>query len=140
MTRNTPIRHKLTTHNAESAPPPAGHYSHAVIHGDVAYLSGQLPIDPTTGKPVDGSIESQARQVLANVEAVLSSIGSGLHAVLRTTVYVCGIGHWPAVNGVYAEFFGEHRPARTVVPVAELHFGALVEMDVIAVCSGGTES
>jgi len=114
-----------------TAPVARGHYSQAVVHGGVVYVAGQLPIDPERpDEKVDG-FEAQARQVLKNVLAVLEAAGSGRDLVLRATVYITDIGHWPAFNKVYAEMLGDHRPARTVVPVPHLHYGYLVEIDAI---------
>jgi len=111
---------------------PGGHYSHVVVHGGVAYVSGQLPIAPDGPLPPDASFERQARQVLANVRAAVEGSGSDLSRVLKCTVYVTDIADWPEFNGLYAEVFGEHRPARAVVPVSPLHYGYRVEMDAIA--------
>jgi 2-iminobutanoate/2-iminopropanoate deaminase len=111
---------------------PAGHYSHAVVHGGIAYLAGQLPHVPGQPERAPGTIEEQARQVLSNVDQVLAACGSRRDRVLRCTVYVSDIAHWPAVNKVYAEFFGDHRPARAVVPVGELHHGYAIEVEVTA--------
>ncbi|TVQ22350.1 MAG: RidA family protein [Spirochaetaceae bacterium] len=123
-----------------NAPRPAGHYEQAQIHGGLVYVSGQLPIDPATGPPAPdaadgaiGSIEEQTRRALANVEAVLIAAGSSLDRVVRTTVYVSDVALWPRVNETYAQVFGDHRPARTVAPTRELHFGYQVEVDAIAV-------
>jgi reactive intermediate/imine deaminase len=115
-----------------SAPAARGHYSQAVVHGGLVYVAGQLPIVPSEPDRKLESFDAQARQVLANVIAILQAAGSGPEHVLKSTVYIADISHWPAFNAVYAEAFGEHRPARTVVPVAQLHYGYLVEMDVIA--------
>ncbi len=111
---------------------PGGHYSYAVVHNGLAYLAGQLPVDPATGEKVHGSAGEQTRQVLKNLEGVLAEAGSDKSQVLKTTVYVADITLWDEVNREYAAFFGAHRPARTVVPTNELHFGFLVEIDVIA--------
>jgi 2-iminobutanoate/2-iminopropanoate deaminase len=115
-----------------NAPKPAGHYAQGVVHGGLVYVSGQLPVDPVTGEKRLGPVEEQARQALANLGAVLEAAGSSRGRVLKTTVYVSDIGLWPRVNAVYAEFFGEHRPARAVVPTRELHYGFLVEIEAIA--------
>ena len=115
-----------------NAPTPAGHYSQAVIHNDVLYISGQLPIEPQTGDRVSGSIEAQTRQVLANVGAILEAAGSSRDKVLKATVYISDMSLWGEVNSVYAEFFGDHRPARAVVPTRELHHGFLIEMEAVA--------
>lgn len=118
-----------------AAPEPGGHYSQAIVHNGLAFLAGQLPVVP--GHP-DGKlegIEAQTLQVLKNIDAVLKACGSGRERVLKTTVYVTDIRLWGQVNAVYADFFGAHKPARTVVPVAGLHYGYLIEMDVIAAVS-----
>jgi 2-iminobutanoate/2-iminopropanoate deaminase len=119
----------VSTHNA---PAPAGHYSQAIVHGGVVYVAGQLPIDPRTGEKRTGSIEEQAEQALRNVAAVLRAAGSGLDQVLKVTVYVSDISLWDRVNAVYARVFGDHRPARAVVPTRELHYGFQVEIEAIA--------
>jgi 2-iminobutanoate/2-iminopropanoate deaminase len=111
---------------------PGGHYSHVVVHGGVAYVSGQLPIAPGGPLPPTATFEQQARQVLANVRAAVEAAGSDLSRVLKCTVYVTDIGDWPEFNRLYAAAFGEHKPARAVVPVAPLHYGYRVEMDAIA--------
>ncbi|RPI71701.1 MAG: RidA family protein [Desulfobacteraceae bacterium] len=115
------------------APKPAGHYAQAVIHGDLVYVSGQLAIDPQTGEKRIGSIEEQTELVLRNISAILKAANSGMDQVLKTTVYIADIALWERVNRVYADFFGEHRPARAVVPTRELHFGFQVEIEAIAV-------
>ena len=116
----------------DNAPSPGGHYSQAIVHNDVVYVAGQLPIDPKTGEKNLGSIEEQARQVLENLEAVLEAAGSGLDHLLKTTVYISDIDLWGRFNRVYEEAMGEHKPARAVVPTRELHYGFLVEIDAIA--------
>ena len=114
------------------APAPGGHYAQAIEHGGVVYVAGQLPIVPGHPERRLEAFEDQARQVLANVRAILEEAGSGMDLVLKATVYIADMSHWPAFNAIYAEFLGSHRPARTVAPVAGLHYGYLVEMDVIA--------
>lgn len=120
----------ITTDNA---PPPAGHYSQAVIHGGLVYVSGQLPIDLESGEPQIGSIEEQTRTAIANLASILEAAGSGLTRVIKTTVYVSEIDLWGRVNAVYAECFGEHRPARAVVPTRDLHFGCQIEIEAVAI-------
>jgi 2-iminobutanoate/2-iminopropanoate deaminase len=114
------------------APRPGGHYSQAVVHGGIVYAAGQLPVDPATGQMCGGPVEDHARQAVANLRAVLEAAGSALDLTLKVTVYVSDIALWGRVNAVYAEAFGAHRPARTVVPTRDLHHGALVEIDAIA--------
>ena len=118
--------------STDAAPPARGHYSQAVVHGGVAYIAGQLPIVPGDAAPRLEGFEPQARQVIANVLAIVRAAGGSPASILRTTVYITDPAHWPEFNRLYAEALGEHRPARTVVPVAALHYGYLVEMDAIA--------
>jgi 2-iminobutanoate/2-iminopropanoate deaminase len=122
----------IQTVSTSAAPAPGGHYSQALVHGGLVYVAGQLPI--VAGEPQRrlSSFEEQARQVLDNVAAILEAAGSGLECMLKATVYVSDLAHWPAFNALYAQRLGAHRPARSVVPVALLHHGFLVEMDAIA--------
>ena len=114
------------------APKPGGHYSQAIVHKDLIFVAGQLPIDPDTGEKILGSIEEQTERVLKNTKAILEAAGSGINNLLKVTVYVSDIGQWDRVDTVYTEFMGEHRPARAVVPTRELHYGFGVEMDAVA--------
>ncbi len=116
----------------ENAPKPAGHYSQAIVHHNIVYVSGQLPIDPKTGEKRVGPIEEQTEQALSNLSEILKAAGSNLSQVLKTTVYLSDIELWSRVNAVYARIFGEHRPARTVVPTSNLHFGLQVEIEAMA--------
>ncbi|HUV58614.1 MAG TPA: Rid family detoxifying hydrolase [Desulfatiglandales bacterium] len=115
-----------------NAPKPAGHYSQAVIHDNIIYVSGQLPIDPATGQKRLGSIEEQTEQVLKNLAEIIKAAGSDINKVIKTTVYISDIQLWDRVNEVYGKFFGEHRPARAVVPIKNLHFGFDIEIEAIA--------
>jgi len=115
-----------------SAPPAAGPYSPAVRAGDWLVLAGQVGLDPATGAMVAGGVEAQARQVLANVTAILGDSGAALTDVAKTTVFVTDIGQFAVVNAVYAAAFGDHRPARSTVQVAALPGGAEVEIEVWA--------
>ena len=114
------------------APAPAGHYSQAIVHNGLVYVSGQLPIDPQTGERLLGSIDAQTRQTLDNIKAILKASGSDLSRVLKMTIYVADIESWDAVNRVYAEVMGDHRPARVVVPVSTLHYGFGIEIEAVA--------
>jgi len=118
-------------------PAPAGHYSQGVVHGGLVYVSGMLAVTPSGEKRL-GTVEEQTRLALENVEAVLKEAGSSRDRVLKCTCYVADIELWGRVNAVYAEFFGEHKPARAVVPTGPLHHGFLVEIDCVAVA--GTEA
>lgn len=125
--------------STQDAPRPGGHYSQAVEHQGVVYVAGQLPIVPETGEKCLGTVEEQTERTLLNLEAVLKAAGSGRDWVLRVTVHVSDISLWGRVNAVYAEFFGDHRPARTVVPTRDLHYGFLVEIDAVAAVAPGND-
>lgn len=112
--------------------PPAGHYSPAVVHRGLVYVSGQLPIDPASGAHCRGPVEDQAEQVMRNLADILAAADSGLDRVLKVTVYVSDVSHWGAVNAVYARWMGSHRPARAIVPTGPLHHGFLLELEAIA--------
>ena len=126
----------MQTISTPSAPLARGHYSQAVVHGGLVYVAGQLPLVPGEPERRLEGFEAQARQVLANVIAILEASGSGADRILKATVYIADIAHWPDFNRIYAERLGAHKPARTVVPVAALHYGYLVEMDVVAALRG----
>jgi len=117
---------------SNDAPLPAGHYSQAIVHQDLVYVSGQLPINPKIGNKHVGSIEDQTKQALRNLEAILISANSDKNHVLKVTVYISDIALWDRVNSVYAKFFEGHRPARSIVPTKELHFGYQIEIDAIS--------
>ena len=117
-----------TTH----APSARGHYSQAVVHGGLVYVAGQLPLVPGDPDARLATFEEQARRVIDNVLAILEAAGSGGGLILKSTVYIAEVSQWPAFNAIYAEKLGAHKPARTVVPVAQLHYGYLVEMDAVA--------
>jgi len=118
------------------APTARGHYSQAIVHDGIVYVAGQLPIVPGAPDRQLAGFEEQARQVIDNVAAILAEAGSGIDQILKATVYIADISHWPAFNTIYAEKLGGNKPARTVVPVAGLHYGYLVEMDAIAAVRG----
>ena len=115
-----------------NAPIPAGHYSQAVVHNGLVYVSGQVPINPQTGEKRVGSIEEQTEQVLRNIGEILHAAGSGLDRVLKMTIYISDINLWASVNAVYQRIMGDHRPARAVVPVKDLHYGFQIEVEAIA--------
>jgi reactive intermediate/imine deaminase len=115
----------------ELMPPPAkGHYSHCVEHNGILYLSGQLPLLADGGVP-DG-IEAQTLLTLQKVEKILQAAGSKKEQILRMTVYITDIAYWPKVNAAYADFFGNHKPARCIIPCGKLNYGALIEIDCTA--------
>jgi 2-iminobutanoate/2-iminopropanoate deaminase len=114
------------------APAAIGPYSQGIRSGGFLFCSGQIPLDPATGKMVEGGIKVQTERVLENLEAVLASGGASLRSVVKTTVYLADLADFPAMNGVYGTFFPEEPPARATVQVAKLPAGALVEIDAIA--------
>lgn len=122
----------MKTVHTSRAPAPAGHYSQAVIHNGIVYVAGLLPWDPADPDAPLGDTRSQARQVLQNLEAVLDAAGSRLDLLLQVTIFVSRLEDWGAVNQVFAEALGEHRPARAVVPVLPLKRGAAMELTATA--------
>lgn len=117
---------------SQQAPQAIGSYSVAIRSGNLVFASGQIGLDPTTGELVSGGVEAQTRQALTNLRHVLEAAGSGLHAVVKTTVFLRNMADFPAMNAVYAEFFPENPPARSTVAVAGLPKEALVEIEAIA--------
>jgi reactive intermediate/imine deaminase len=122
----------------QNAPAPAGHYSQGIVAGGQVFIAGQLPIRPDGAALSDNSFETQARQAIANMLAILAAAGGTPQRLARVTVYIVGVENWPRFNAVYAAMLGDARPARTVVPVPELHHGVLVEIDAIAVLANET--
>ena len=118
--------------NTPNLPAPGGHYSQAVIHKGLIYISGQLPFNPFTGEKVNGSIEDETQQILDNINILLKDAGSSKKKVLKCTVYISDIGLWGKVNEVYSSFFGKHKQARAIGPVKDLHFGCKIEIDMVA--------
>jgi 2-iminobutanoate/2-iminopropanoate deaminase len=116
---------------ADRAPAAVGPYSHAVRSGQLLFLSGQMPLDPATGKLVDGSVGDQARQCLKNLQAVCAAAGGSLENAVRCGIYVTDIATFGEVNEAYATFFTEPQPARSTIGVAALPLGAQVEIDAI---------
>lgn len=115
-----------------NAPEPKGHYSPAVSHDGLIFVSGQLPMNHATGEVETGAIEAQTELALRNVERILLAANSDLSHVVQVTIYISGIELWGRVNEVYARIFGEHKPARAIVPVKDLHFGTKIEIQAIA--------
>ncbi|MBT2187039.1 RidA family protein [Sphingobium nicotianae] len=113
------------------APQPAGHYSQAIVGNGTVYIAGQLPIGADRVHRTDASFEDQARQAIGNLLAILKAAGGDPRHLLKVTAYIVGIENWPRFNAVYAEMMGDAKPARTVVPVPELHHGYLVEVDAV---------
>ncbi len=118
------------------APAALGPYSQAVIVGEWVFASGQIPIDPATGELIDGEVAEQTHRVLNNLAAVLHEAGCSLNQVAKTTVYLADMGTFGEMNEVYAEHFGDHRPARATVQAAALPKNVGVEIDAIAFLGG----
>ena len=114
------------------APKAIGPYSQAVKANGFLYTSGQIPLDPATGNLVDGSFEDQVHRVFKNLEAVLRAGGSGFDRVLKATVFLTDLANFQALNTIYAQYFGDHKPARTTVGVKQLPKDGLVEIDLVA--------
>jgi 2-iminobutanoate/2-iminopropanoate deaminase len=115
-----------------NAPEPKGHYSSAVVHNGLIFVSGQLPRNAVTGEVETGAIELQTELALRSVEDILVAANSDLNHVLQFTIYVSEMDDWDKVNEVYARILGEHKPARAIVPVKDLHFGTKIEIQAIA--------
>ena len=118
--------------STDRAPKAIGPYSQAVVSHGLAFLSGQIPLDPATGQIVEGDITWQTTRVLENLKAVLEAAGSSLERVVKTTVYLKDMGEFVKMNDVYATFFPEHPPARATVEAARLPKDVRVEIDCIA--------
>lgn len=117
----------------DRAPLPAGHYTQAIVSGAHVFVSGQLPIRPD-GRPLDDDgFEAQARQAIQNMLEIVRAAGSSPQQIVKVTAYIVGIPNWARFNAVYASMLPGACPARSVVPVPELHYGYLVEVDAIAV-------
>jgi 2-iminobutanoate/2-iminopropanoate deaminase len=123
------------TVSTEKAPKAIGPYTQAVISNGVAYLSGQIPLDPTTNQLVDGDIAAQTERVIMNLKAVLEASGASLESVVKTTVFLKDMGDFPKMNEVYGRFFASNPPARSTVQAARLPRDVSVEIDAIAVVS-----
>ncbi len=119
--------------NTTNAPAAIGPYSQAIEANGTVYVSGQLPIDPSTGQFAEGGIQAEARQSLTNIKNILSEVGLGMQNVVKVTVLLADISNFAAVNEVYAEFFQAPYPARSAFAVAALPKGANVEIEAIAV-------
>lgn len=119
--------------NAPALRPPVGHYSHAVCANGFVFVAGQIPVTPTGEKLVDAPFETQVRQVLSNLDAVLAAAGTDRSRLVQVRVYVTDMEtHWPAFDALYREWIGDLRPARAVVPVPTLHYGLAVEIEAMA--------
>lgn len=111
---------------------PGGHYAFATVHDGLVFTAGHLPVAAGGRELATAGFEAQVRQTFRNLFDTLAAAGAGPQDVLRVTVFIVGMAHWAPFNALFAEMFGDHRPARTVVPVPELHYGYLVEVEAIA--------
>jgi len=116
----------------DQAPKAIGPYSQAIRVGNVIYTSGQIALDPATGSLVEGDFAAQARRVFENLKAVLAAGGTSFSKVVKATVYLTDLANFVTLNEIYASYFGDTKPARTTVGVAQLPKGGLVEIDLIA--------
>ena len=115
---------------------PGGHYSHGTVANGFVFVSGQLPITPGGERLVHASFAQQAAQALANVAAVLEASGSSVAGLVQVRVYVDDLAHWPEFDAIYAQWAGNHRPARAVVPTGALHHGLKIEIEAVALVDG----
>ena len=118
--------------HTDGAPEASGPYSQAIIVGNLVFTAGQTPLDPATMKLVEGDVAAQTARALDNIRAVLEAAGTSLDNVVKTTVFLKDMNDFPAMNEVYARYFGDHRPARSTVEVARLPMDARVEIEAIA--------
>jgi 2-iminobutanoate/2-iminopropanoate deaminase len=118
--------------STSKAPAAIGPYSQAVRWGDLIFVSGQIPIDPSTGQVVEGNVAEQTERVLENLAAILEAAGASLAQVLKTTVYLRDLNDFGKMNEVYARFFGQQPPARATVQVSRLPRDVAVEIDAVA--------
>ncbi|PLS33062.1 reactive intermediate/imine deaminase [Carnobacterium maltaromaticum] len=117
----------------DQAPAAIGPYSQAIKIENILYTSGQIPVDPTTGKVISTEIIEQAQQVMKNLQAVLEEGGANLNSVIKTTCFLTDMADFAAFNEVYGSYFGDHKPARSCVAVKELPLNVRVEVEAIAV-------
>jgi 2-iminobutanoate/2-iminopropanoate deaminase len=118
----------------DHAPAALGPYSQAIVTGNMVYTAGQTPIDPATGKLIDGTIEEQTHRVLQNIKSVLDAAGSSLAKVVKTTVFLTSMSDFAAMNGIYAQYFNtDAPPARSTIQVAGLPLGAMIEIETVAI-------
>ncbi|WP_315730120.1 MULTISPECIES: RidA family protein [unclassified Bradyrhizobium] len=116
---------------SSQAPTPLGHYAQGVLNGDTLYVSGQLGVAKDTPSPESVAVADQVTYALSNIEAIARTVGASRAQVVKATIYVTDIALWGEANKAYAAFFGDHKPARSVVPCPELHLGAKIEIEAI---------
>lgn len=123
---------EMTFVRTDAAPIPAGHYSQAVVANGFVFVAGILPIEPGGERRIPDGIDAQARLALSNLRAILDAAGSGLDRLVSVQLFIPDIEAWSAINAIYTSVLGDHKPARTVIPCGPLHYGALVEVNAIA--------
>lgn len=123
----------LTLQNIDALSSPGGHYSHVVTANNMSFISGLLPLDKQGNPLANKPVEAQITQVLENLNACLLGINAKKTDIAQVKVYVTDINEWPIVNELYAKWIGEHRPARLVAGVKELHFGSKIEIEAVVI-------
>ena len=126
-----PLKQITTTH----APAAIGPYSQGIVANGFLFTAGQIALDPATGKIVDGGIVEQTERVMQNLQQVLEAAGVSWTDVVKTTIYLHDISHFPTVNEIYGKWLGDARPARSTVQVSGLPRGGLIEIDAVAIKS-----
>lgn len=121
----------ITLLSPDTVQKPKGHYSPGVVHNGVVYVAGQLPIDANGVVHVE-TIEQQTKLCMHNIEQILLAAGSNLSHILKVSIFITDIAHWPVVNATYAAIMGDHKPARIIVPCNQLNYGCAIEIDCIA--------
>ncbi len=120
------------------APIPAGHYSQAVIANGFVFVAGQLPIIPGPDRKIPEGITAQTEQVFANLQAILREASSDFSGLVSVQIFIPNIELWGEINTIYQRLLGSYKPARTVIPCGYLHYGALIEVNAVAVCQKGS--
>ena len=124
----------ITEISTPNAPAAGGHYAQAIRHAGLVYISGQLPVSADGSHHPEADFDTQARQAIRNLIAVAEAAGGSDESLLKVTAYIVDVANWPRFNAVFAQMLSTVRPARSVVPVPELHYGYLVEIEAIAAC------
>jgi len=122
----------ITNITTYDAPLPGGHYSQAIVAGNMIFVAGQLPKIPLNEESIKGDISSQTLQALTNVLSIVRAAGGDLSTIVRTTIYTTDAKYWEEINRVYADFFGSVQPVRSIITVAALHHNFLVEIEAVA--------
>ncbi len=123
----------LQTVHTPAAPAAIGPYSQAIVAGNLVFTAGQIPLDPRTMQIVEGDVATQTARVMENIQAVLEAAGASLQSVVKTTVFLADMADFAAMNEVYGQYFGDHKPARSTVQAARLPRDVRVEIDTVAV-------